>query len=147
MRRAALPLAPVTTLVLLLAACGTGTTGSAGGTTSPSATATVVVVTRTGGLAGVNDTLRLEGSGSVTITARDGSRKRCQVDRAVARRLRAVDLGSLGPPPGGGRRVADGYVYRVRAGGQEAVVSDGETSGRRAELVDAAAAVFAACGR
>lgn len=145
MRRAALPHAPVTALVLLLAACGTGTTGPTRGTSTGTA-ATVVVVTRTGGLAGVKDTLRLEGSGSVTLTARDGSRKRCQVDGGIARRLRAVDLGSLGPPPGGGRRVADGYVYRVRAGGREAVVSDGETGGRRAELVDAAAAMFAACG-
>ena len=144
MRRASLLLL-VPLVAALAASCGGTDSTTPADDRAPSTTPRAVELRRTGGLAGVDDTLRLSADGRASLTRRDGASTDCRVDRAVTERLWSVDLAALGPPPSGGPRVADGFVYRVRSGGHDVTVADGETGGRRAELVDAAAAVFAAC--
>jgi hypothetical protein len=58
-------------------------------------------------------------------------------------RLRSADLAGLGPAAVDA--MPDGFVYTVRSGGRSVSVTEGETSGRRVALLDAAAAVVSSC--
>lgn len=138
--------APVALGVLLaVAGCGDGTdpadraSGAAG---SPPRGPLVVV--RSGGLAGVQDTLRVGADERARLTDRRGATRACRPDPAAVRRLHAVDLAAV-PAPTGPPVVADGFTYSVTVGDARATVREGDVDGRRAELVDAAAAVMASC--
>lgn len=138
--------APVVLVVLVAAAgCGGGTdpadraSGAAG---SPLREPLVVV--RSGGLAGVQDTLRVGADGRARLTDRRGATRACRPDPAAVRRLHEVDLAAV-PPPTGPPEVADGFTYSVTVADARATVREGDVDGRRAELVDAAAAVMASC--
>lgn len=103
-----------------------------------------VEVVRSGGIAGVRDTLRIAPDGTARLTTRDGSTSRCRPGGEALGRLRGIDLATVAPEPSPGTVVADGFSYAVRVGDARASASDGD-EGRRADLVDAAAAVLTSC--
>jgi hypothetical protein len=103
-----------------------------------------MVVTRTGGFAGVNDVVEIAGDGTAQITSRTGVTLTCRPDPAALERLRAIDLASVGPATSKWK-VADGFVYSVRSAGGSATAGDGDNQGVRADFVRAAAAVVTSC--
>ncbi|MDQ1629216.1 MAG: hypothetical protein QOI54_2960 [Actinomycetota bacterium] len=157
-RRPATTLALPLLLALVLGACGNGsatstTSGADGSDTAPSSTAApsgdgsggaVLEVTRSGGIAGVRDVVRVAADGTAAVSSRDGRRRSCRPAAADLARLRQMDLSALDALPSSAP-VPDGFVFRVRSSGGAAVVGEGESNGRRADLLDAAAAVVAAC--
>jgi hypothetical protein len=153
---------PVTLLLplaaLLVGACAGGEAGlparppsassaSPGdGSAGASAPAGAVRLTRSGGLAGVHDTLLVGPDGTATVTGRDGRSRPCQVDEPALAALRAVDPSRVGSAEeSSGPRVADGFTYELRTPSGAVTVTEGQTGGRRPELLEAAAAVFAGC--
>lgn len=138
-------------LLLALAACGgesstaTRSTGSRGGTaTSSGGTAVAMEVVRTGGIAGVRDVLRIKANGLGTLTDKNGSTSSCRLTDQALDRLRAVDLSDVSAAPTDAPAMADGFNYAVRVGDERASGAEGD-DGRRADLVDAAAAVLTSC--
>jgi hypothetical protein len=121
-------------------------TGDSSAGASASVPAGAVELTRSGGLAGVHDTLLVRPDGTATVTGRDGRSRPCQVDESALVALRAVDPGSLGSAAeSSGPRIADGFTYALRTQTGSVTVTEGQTGGRRPELLEAAAAVFAGC--
>jgi hypothetical protein len=104
-----------------------------------------MVVVRTGGIAGVVDMVRIAADGSARITSKTGRNRSCQPPAESLDRLRAIDLAGVRAIASTPPQMADGFTYSVTSGGARATASEGDDSGRRAELVDAAAAVVAAC--
>jgi hypothetical protein len=96
-------------------------------TPNPEASGALVVFQRTGGIAGVDDTLIVRPDGQYTITRRDGVRKQGALTAAEQAALRAVLAGFDALPtdnPGGG--VADGYAYRIQHGSRVVAANDGD---------------------
>jgi hypothetical protein len=119
-------------------------TPTASGTSSDNAPTTAMVVVRTGGIAGVLDMVRIAADGTASITSKTAKSRACTPSGKDLDRLRAIDLSGLAttsPPPG----MADGFNYSVKSGSTSATASEGDDDSRRAELVDAAAAVVASC--
>jgi hypothetical protein len=142
--------------VLTLAGCGGSTAGAgpAGSPTSPSPTGSrtsddppgtqAMVVVRTGGFAGVRDMMRVAADGTARITVKTGDTNACTPSAASLDRLRAIDLTAINATPTKLSKMADGFNYSVKTSDGSAAASEGD-DGRRAELVDAAAAVIASC--
>jgi hypothetical protein len=142
---------------LALAGCGgsTATETSGGSSTTPSPTSTVTpdedaptsatVVVRTGGIAGVRDIVRIAADGTARLTTKTGTTRACSPSAASLHRLAAIDLAALQAIPSKPSQMADGFNYSVNAGDARASASEGDDNGRRAEFVDAAAAVIASC--
>jgi len=142
--------------VVTLAGCGGSTVeaGSAGSSTTPSLTGghpsddptgtQAMVVVRTGGFAGVRDLMRVAENGTARITVKSGDTRACTPSMARLDRLRAIDLAALNATPTKRSQMADGFNYSVKMGDGSAAASEGD-DGRRAEFVDAAAAVIASC--
>jgi hypothetical protein len=142
--------------ILTLAGCGGSTAGagSAGSSTTPSSTGShpsndppgtqAMVVVRTGGFAGVRDLMRVAKDGTARITVKTGDTRDCTPSTASLERLRAIDLTALNASPTKQSQMADGFNYSVKTGDGSAAASEGD-DGRRAEFVDAAAAVIASC--
>jgi hypothetical protein len=142
--------------VLTLAGCGGSTAGagSAGSSTTPSPTSShpsddasgtqAMVVVRTGGFAGVRDLMRVAADGTARITVKTGDTRACTPSTASLDRLRAIDLAALNATPTKLSQMADGFNFSVKTGDGSAAASEGD-DGRRAEFVDAAAAVIASC--
>ena len=146
--RRATMLGLITLLLLGAAACGGGTSSGRPkppGTDEPGhpGRATLVVV-RGGGLAGFRDTVRVPPDGRAIVTRRTGSARTCKPDPAAVERLIRLDLAAVGPAPRPSTPVADAFSYTVTVGHESATAAEGE-HGRRAEMVDAAAAVVASC--
>jgi hypothetical protein len=119
---------------------------SSPGTASPSENAptSALVVTRTGGIAGVTDMVHIAADGSASITSKTRKSRACTPSSRALGRLRGIDLAAVQATasiPG----MADGFNYSVRSGSASAEASEGDDDSRRAELVDAAAAVIASC--
>jgi hypothetical protein len=139
-------------VALTLAGCGgeSATTADAG---SPSASAPsssahatgALVVVRTGGIAGVQDTVQIAADGTAHITSRNGKQRDCTPPAATLDRLRAIDIAAVAATPNEAPQMADGFNYSVQSGTTTAQGSEGDDDGRRAELVRAAAAVVASC--
>ena len=142
-------------MVVVLGACGGESSSSSG--TSPSSSATKsgssegesgtasdsVLIERTGGIAGVQDTLRVTEAGQAKVTTKDGSIP-CKVPPGMLDRLRDLDLSAIDAAPTPDNPMADGFEYTVQIGDEKAAGAEGD-SGPRADLVDAAAAVLAVC--
>ncbi len=116
------------------------------GSDSPSdaAAASALVVTRTGGFAGVHDTVQIAADGTAQITSKTGETRNCTPSPADLDRLRMIDLAAVGTAPPKSP-IADGFNYSVSSASGSASAGDGDHEGRRAELVTAAAAVVASC--
>ena len=103
-----------------------------------------MVVTRTGGFAGVNDVVEIAADGTAQVTSKTGDTRTCTPSAAAVDRLRAIDLAAVGSattkPP-----IADGFVYTVQSGSAAATAGEGDNEGIRAEFVLAAAAVVGSC--
>lgn len=104
-----------------------------------------MLVVRTGGIAGVSDMVRIAGDGSASITTKARKTRGCTPSATALDRLRAVDLKAVAATTAKPSHLADGFNYSVKSGSASAVVSEGDDDSRRAELVDAAAAVVATC--
>ncbi len=83
---AAIAALPVATLVLAGCGAAAGSPGPAPSTTRAAA----LVLTRTGGIAGFHDTLRVASDGTATLTRRSGPASTCRVEAAALTRLRAL---------------------------------------------------------
>lgn len=134
--------------LLTTTACGasggvTRADSTAGSATTPRAASAIVVV-RTGGIAGVHDTVRIGADGSAAITRRASSSRACRPAPAAVRRLRSLDLHGLGARTTAAP-VADGFSWSVTAGGRTARATQADDDSRRTELIGAAAAVLASC--
>jgi len=144
------PIAVTALLALALAGCADGTSDStAGASGAPSSTATarapaspsagtssaasqnvgdtLLVFTRTGGLAGTNDRLVVRPDGSWTLTTKSGTKegKLTAAELAALKStLEQVGFSKL-PKVNNNGNVADGYKYTISYGGDEVVAEDG----------------------
>jgi hypothetical protein len=136
----------ITACILVAAISLTGCGGSDVTESSPppSATATAMVVTRTGGFAGVNDVVEIAADGTAQITSKTGETQMCTPDSTAVERLGAIDLASVGSATSKSQ-IADGFVYSVRSASGAATAGEGDNQGTRAEFVLAAAAVVSSC--
>jgi len=109
-----------------------------------SETASELVVTRSGGIAGFNDTLHIAADGTAQVTGKTGETHGCRPDPTALDRLRAIDLAAVGSAPPKAP-IADGFSYTVTSASGSASGGDGDNDGVRAEFVAAAAAVVTSC--
>jgi len=141
--------------VILLSSCGGSTVTEGSGLpstgVSPSsdvpsdnATASEMVVIRTGGFAGFHDTVQIAADGTAQVTGKTGETYGCTPDPSALERLRAIDLAAVGSAPPKSP-IADGFAYSVSSAGGSASAGDGDNEGIRAEFVAAAAAVVTSC--
>ena len=130
--------------VISFASCGgSGVTESPAPSSTTSSPTGPLVITRTGGIAGVNDVVQIAADGTAQVTTKAGETHSCTPSPTALEQLRAIDLAAVGsgpPKPG----VADGFTYSLRSAGGDASAGDGD-EGLRAEFVAAAAAVIASC--
>jgi hypothetical protein len=126
---------------------GDSATASSAATDSPSGSAptSAMVVMRTGGIAGVVDMVRIAADGTASITSKTSKSRACTPAAKSVARLRAIDLTAMQVLPSMSSRMADGFNYSVKSASGSAAVSEGDDDSRRAELLDAAAAVVASC--
>ena len=111
---------------------------------SSATTASELVVVRTGGIAGVHDTVQIAADGTAQVSSNAGQAFACTPDPAALARLRAIDLAAVGTAPPK-NPVADGFNYAVTSAGGSASAGDGDNEGIRAEFVAAAASVVTSC--
>ena len=102
-----------------------------------------MTVTRTGGIAGVNDVLEIAADGTAQLTRKTGAASTCTPSPSALEALRAIDLAAVGAAPPKAP-IADGFNYTVVSGTETASAGDGE-EGIRGAFVAAAAAVLASC--
>jgi hypothetical protein len=136
------------TVALVVGIAGCGASSTAGGSPSPSREGTSSVATttivRTGGIAGVRDTVTIGVDGTGHVTTKAGRKRPCTPSAAALRRLHGIDLAAVAATSPSAPR-PDAYAYDVRIGERSASAAEGDDDGRRAELVDAAAAIVSAC--
>jgi hypothetical protein len=142
-------------MTLALTACGSGSSSTGSDTASSRGTATTsdsappgstaIQIVRTGGIGGVRDTVKVTSDGSARLTTKDGRTRGCRPSGKALARLRAMDLAAVAAAPKTGPQVADGFTYTVSVGSKRAAGGEGDEDGRRADLVDAAAAVLTSC--
>ena len=122
------------------------TPASPAGSAAPGddAPASELVVTRTGGFAGVSDTLEIAADGAAQLTGKTGQTSSCAPDPAALDRLRAIDLAAVGSGVSKSP-IADGFTYSVTSASGSASAGDGDNEGIRAEFVAAASAVVTSC--
>lgn len=152
------PAIAITGFIVVAAISLAGCAGSAGtGSFSPAPTAaateggtptgdpqpSALLVTRTGGIAGVHDEVKVAVDGTAEVTSDNGETRPCTPNTAAVERLRAFDLAAVGSGPPS--QVADGFTYSVRSGSGTATAGDGESEGIRADFVRAAAEVVETC--
>lgn len=150
-RTAALALCALA-MAAAVAACGSSSedavsagpaTASVPASASAPGAGTMLIV-RSGGIAGVRDTVRVAADGRTRLIDRSEAIRMCRPDAQAVQQLQALDLGTV-PASGSREAIADGFTYRVRSGGQQVVVAEGEQDPVRAELLAAAAAILASC--
>ncbi len=98
---------------------------------------------RKGGIAGFDDRLTIASDGTVTLSARDGSTRRCRLSPDLLARTRAIGWATL-PPTAEPTGRSDVMRYVVRAGGRTTVLDADAPPPGQAAAVDTAAALFAA---
>ena len=103
-----------------------------------------MVVVRTGGFAGVHDTVQIAADGTAQVTSNAGETFGCTPDPTALARLRAIDLIAIGSAPPK-NPIADGYSYAVTSAGGSAAGGEGDNEGIRAEFVAAAGGVVTSC--
>ena len=133
-------------LVATMSFASCGGSGVTGSPTPPSTTASeagALVITRTGGIAGVNDVVQVNADGTAQLTTRTGGTSSCTPSPTALEALRAIDLAAVGSGPSK-PGMPDGFAYEVRSASGSATASDGDV-GIRAELAAAAAAVVSSC--
>jgi hypothetical protein len=147
----------VVVAAISLSGCGGSTVvdGPATSSTTPSPTssatpdkhppASATVVIRSGGIAGVRDMVRIAADGTAHVTTRKGTTRACTPSAASLDRLAAIDLAALKAIPSKPSQMADGFIYSVQTDDTSASASEGDDNSRRADLVDAAAAVIGSC--
>lgn len=120
-----------------------GTTTPSGSSMPTGEPASIITIIRTGGFAGVHDVVELAADGSVHVSQRTGVAGTCTPTQEAIDRLRAIDLGALGPAPSK-HPIADGFTYQVVTATASASVGDGD-AGPHGELLRAVAEVVTSC--
>jgi hypothetical protein len=100
-----------------------------------------VVITQTGGIAGVRNQATVLADGAVTRTRAGRPPTGCQLDTGIAQALRSADWNAIAAHPDDGR-TRDQFGYTVATGGRTWTFS--ETSLRAATSSDATAAAAGA---
>ena len=150
MCRASIKVVGLMVAAVSLASCGgsavTESPASPSAAASPTGSdmTSEMVVTRTGGIAGFNDTVHIAPDGTAQVTSKTGEAHGCQPDPAALDRLRAIDLVAVGSGPPK-QPIADGFTYSVTSAGGSASAGDGDTEGIRAEFVAAVSDVVTSC--
>jgi hypothetical protein len=121
----------------LCAACGGG--GAAAGRGD----ATTLVLRRTGGIAGFDDTLTISPDGMAELTTRDGRRTRCRLGPEQRSRVAGVQWRDLRPASRGPRH-SDAMTFVVHSGGHRVVLDADLPADAHQPAVDTIAALFAA---
>jgi hypothetical protein len=156
MARARIALLGVFVAAVALASCGgsamsegpalpsTGASPTGSDVPSDAAPASEMVVVRTGGFAGVHDTVVIAADGTAQLTSKTGESSGCTPDPAALDRLRAIDLAAVGSgmPK---TPIADGFAYSVTSAGVSASAAEGDNVGIRAAFLAAAAGVVTSC--
>ncbi len=114
-----------------------------GSNSAPQSSASSMRLTRSGGIAGVNDVLEIAADGSATLTRSTGETITCSPMPETVARLRATDVKAVGSAPSKAP-IADGFSYTLVTERGTATAGDGE-QGIRAEFVSTAAEVLASC--
>ncbi len=122
---------------------GRPSTPAGGNVPSDQASAASMRLTRTGGIAGVNDVLEIDDDGSARLTRSTGQVITCSPMPETVARLRATDLKAVGTARSKAP-MADGFSYTLVTALGTATAGDGE-QGIRAEFVSTAAEVMASC--
>ena len=139
-------------LIVVAALAVVGCAGGATMTDAPSPStavpgtggpASAMTITRTGGIAGVNDVLEVAADGTAQLTRKTGQSSACMPSPTALDALRAIDLTVVGSTPPKAP-IADGFNYTVVSAAGTASAGDGE-EGVRGAFVAAAAAVLASC--
>jgi hypothetical protein len=102
-------------------------------------------VTRSGGIAGVRDVVRVAADGTGKMLNRQGGQRTCRPPAAAVERLRKLDLAAIAALPSPTAVVNDGFVFSVRTPAGAAAVGQEDKGGHRADLLSAAAAVISSC--
>ena len=134
--------ASILVTAISLAACSGSSTGS--DAPSDAAQPSAMVVTRTGGFAGVNDVVEIASDGTAMVASKAGETRSCTPSPAAVERLRAIDLASVGSATSKSP-IADGFVYSVTSARGAATAGEGDNTGIRAEFVLTAAEVVTSC--
>lgn len=130
--------------IISFASCGgSNVTDSPAPTSTTASQGGALVVTRTGGIAGVNDVVQVAADGTAQVTSKTGETSSCTPSPTALEQLRAIDFAAVGTAPSK-PQIPDGFTYEVRSASSSASGGDGD-EGIRAELVAAAAAVIASC--
>jgi hypothetical protein len=140
----------VLAMSLGLTACGSSASSTGGDPESSpggqqASSGPVVEIVRTGGIGGVRDTVKITSDGGARVTTKDGRSRGCEPPAKALARLRGIDLAAVAAAPTAAPRLADGFNYAVRIGDERAAAGEGDEDGRRADQVDAAAAVLTSC--
>jgi hypothetical protein len=120
----------------------TGASTASDGSDSSTAPA-AIVITRTGGIAGVRDVVEISADGSAQVTQKNGVTVPCTPNAGAIDRVRAIDLPPIGTAPPKAP-IADGFTYEMVTPAGSASVSDG-AEGPHRELLQAAAEVVSSC--
>jgi hypothetical protein len=140
--------------LILLAACGeSGRTGppidpgwSASTSTTPAGP--LVTVQRTGGLAGVRDTVTVDGAGTWRATRRDGRTTSGRLDPSALTTLRTLIEQASWPveaTTGPRHPCPDGFIYHITAGNRVARTDDCRI-GSQPDIAGLTAAVLGGAG-
>ena len=115
-----------------------GTVAPDSSPTTTDAPASAITITRSGGIAGVNDVVEIAADGSTQVTRKTGIVSACTPTAEAIARLRAIDIAAIGTAMPK-NPIVDGFTYEiVTAAGSASVGDDG---GPRGELLSAAAEV------
>ncbi|TDB72772.1 hypothetical protein [Micromonospora sp. KC721] len=123
MRSSPLAIVKIAVLAGLLTGCASAPTGTPSADATPEGTASSatgradfrVVLTRTGGLAGRDDTVTVESDGQWTVTGRGGALRKGRLSSAGLDQLRALTENATSGDGGAstGGRCADTFRYRL----------------------------------
>ena len=103
------------------------------------APASAITITRSGGIAGVNDVVEIAADGSTQVTRKTGIVSACTPTAEAISRLRAIDIAAIGTAMPK-NPIVDGFTYEIVTAAGGASVGDGD-GGPRGELLSAAAEV------
>lgn len=120
-----------------------GTVAPDSSPTTTDAPASAITITRSGGIAGVNDVVEIAADGSTQVSRKTGIVSACTPTAEAISRLRTIDLAAIGTAVPK-NPIADGFTYEIVTAAGSASVGDGD-GGPRGELLSAAAEVVTSC--
>jgi hypothetical protein len=121
-----------------------GASGSSEGSLGTGDPPAPITVTRSGGIAGVNDVVEIAPDGSARVARRNGEVVACTPSADAIARLRAIDLRAMGSRPPK-HTIADAFSYTVTTGGSSVSVEEGDLGAGPVDLLAAASEIVSSC--